>query len=219
MIRINLLPDEYRRAERTSPKVFAATLLGVIMVCSSFGWFGFVYLGELGNLEVEENAVREDLANKKKQASYHDGLVKEKGEFERRTNTIQKIAKSRIQWTEIVDQMIDVVNNDGDIDRHLAWFKSLTIKPGDGKKKGPSVTMPGWVQGGDIKKVADFHTDLDQSPFFAMVKTKSAPSGVVEVTRNRLPPEAMRFDLKWTFMGPKEWDKVVSALRKAKKGE
>ncbi len=34
MIRINLLPEEYRRSERTSPKIFAATLVGVIVVCS-----------------------------------------------------------------------------------------------------------------------------------------------------------------------------------------
>ena len=32
MIRINLLPESYRRAERTSPKVFAAALVGVLEV-------------------------------------------------------------------------------------------------------------------------------------------------------------------------------------------
>ena len=29
MIRINLLPESYRKPERTSPKVFAAALIGV----------------------------------------------------------------------------------------------------------------------------------------------------------------------------------------------
>ena len=57
MIRINLLPEEYRRSERTSPKIFAATLGGVILVCSVFGWFGFVYFGELGKLEAEHAAI------------------------------------------------------------------------------------------------------------------------------------------------------------------
>ncbi len=41
MIRINLLPEEFRRSERTSPRVFAATLMSVIAVCSAAGWFGF----------------------------------------------------------------------------------------------------------------------------------------------------------------------------------
>jgi len=205
MIRINLLPQEYRRNERTSPKVFAATILGVIMVCSAFGWFGFVYLGELGNMEVEEAAVAEDLANKNKQASYHDALEAEKKEYEKRSNTIQSIAKSRVLWTKVLDDLLDVVNNDGDVDRHLAWFKSLNVRSGDGKKKGPTITMPGWVQGKDIKKVADFHEDFENNPFYPNVQAKSAPSGVVDIDSKRIPPESMSFGLTWTFKPPKDW--------------
>ena len=205
MIRINLLPAEYRRSERTSPKIFAATLVGVILVCSTFGWFGFVYLGELSNLEVEEAAVSEDLASKKKQAGYHDALVAEKKEFAKRSDTIQSIAKSRVQWAEILDEVIDVVNNDGDTDRHLGWFKSVQVKAGDGKKKGPTVTLPGWVQGNSLKKVADFHEDLENANFFVDVAEKSVPSGVVETSNKRLPPEALFFNLKFTFKPPSKW--------------
>jgi len=206
MIRINLLPEEYRRAERTSPKVFATMLLGVALVCSSFGWFGVVYIGDLGNAEIEEAAVSESLSGKRQRAGYHDQLVKEKREFEKRSDTIQSIGKSRIFWAEILDQVIDVVNNDGDTDRHLAWFNSINVRSGD-KDRGPTVTMPGWVQGGSqgLKKVADFHEDLEHSPFFINVASKSAPSGVVEVDTQRLPPESTFFNLAWTFIPPKDW--------------
>ena len=214
MIRINLLPEEYRRSERTSPKIFAATLLGVILVCSSFGWFGFVYLGELGNLDVEESAVSEELSSKNKQAAYHDALVKEKGEFERRSDTIQTIGGSRILWTEILDEMIDVVNNEGDTERHLAWFKSVSTRPGDGKKLGPTVTMPGWVQGDSLKKVADFHEDFEHSRFAGDISTKSAPSGVVETDGKRIPPEALFFNLKWSFLPSKKWAKNSNNSKK-----
>ena len=217
MITINLLPEEYRRSERTSPKIFAATLLGVILVCSSFGWFGFVYLGELGNLEVEESAVSEELASKKKQAMYHDALVKEKGEFQKRSDTIQTISRSRIFWTEILDELVDVVNNEGDTERHLAWFKSLSVKSGDGKKQGATVTMPGWVQGDSLKKVADFHEDFEHSGFAANLSAKSAPSGVVETDAKRLPPEALFFNLKWTFRPTTEWVKDPSTAAEPKK--
>jgi Tfp pilus assembly protein PilN len=212
MIRINLLPPEYRRSERTSPKLFAATLLGVILVCSSFGWFGFVYLGRLGNLEVEESAVAEDLASKKKQATYHDALLKEKQEFQKRSDTIQTIGRSRIVWTQILDQLIETVNNDGDTERHLAWFKSIQVKAGDGKK-GPEVTMPGFVQGDSIKKLADFHEDLEHSPFFVDVQSKSAPSGVVQLDQKRIPPEALYFSLKWNFFPATEWAKNKAAKK------
>ena len=53
MIRINLLPESYRRAERTSPKVFAAALVGVILVCSSIGWFGMTYFGDLDRVMIK----------------------------------------------------------------------------------------------------------------------------------------------------------------------
>lgn len=205
MIRINLLPEEYRRSERTSPKIFAATLLGVILVCSSFGWFGFVYLGELGTLEVQEARVSEELSSKKERASYHDALIKEKEEFKKRSDTIQRIGRSRIQWTQILDEVIEVVNNDGDTDRHLAWFKSLSVKAGDGKKQGPVVSMPGWVQGDSLKKVADFHEDFEHSNFAEDLSTKSAPSGVVETNAKRIPPQALFFNLKWSFKPAKDW--------------
>ncbi|MEM7198794.1 MAG: hypothetical protein AAF628_00910 [Planctomycetota bacterium] len=217
MIKINLLPDQYRRAERTSPKLFAATLLGVVLVCSAFGWFGFVYFGELGKLEVEESATSEDLASKKKQATYYTELLKEKKEYEKRSTTIQSISKSRVLWTRIIDELIDVVNNDGDIERHLAWFKGVTVKPGD-KKRGPVLSAPGWVQGDSLKKVADFHEDLEGARFFEDVQAKSPPSGVVETNAKRIPPEALFFNMKWTFKPTKDWIKNQSAGGKGKQG-
>ena len=218
MIRINLLPEEYRRAERTSPKIFAATLLGVILVCSSFGWFGFVYLGELGNLEVKSAAVAEDLANKQKQAGYFDALEKEKKEFEKRSKTITDISSSRVLWTSILDELVDVVNNDGDTERHLAWFKSLAVSPGDGKRTGPKITMPGAVQGDNLKRMADFHEDLEHAGFFANVATKSAPEGKVETTTKKIPKESVSFGLSWVFKPTKDW-KVVDGTVRERKGD
>jgi hypothetical protein len=156
-------------------------------------------------MEVEETAVQEDLANKNKQATYHDALEAEKKEFEKRSSTIQAIAKSRVIWTEVLDQVIDVVNNDGDIERHLAWFTALNVTAGDGKSKGPGVTMPGFVQGNMIKKVADFHEDFENSPFFPNVALKGPPSGVVDVNPKKIPPESMSFGLNWTFKPSKDW--------------
>lgn len=214
MIRINLLPEEYRKSERSSPKVFVATLAGVVAVCAAFGWFGFVYFGELANLEVQYRSVEEEMVSTKKRASYYDALVKEKQEYKKRSETIQNIGRSRLIWTQVLDQLLDVVNNDGDTERHLAWFKSMQVRDGDGRKKGPSVTMPGWVQGSNIQKVADFHEDLENAPFFVDVMEKTPPSGVVDIDEKRTPPEALFFNLKWTFRPHKQWVKNRSAKKK-----
>jgi hypothetical protein len=215
MIRINLLPEEYRRTERTAPKVFAATLLAVILVCSTFGWFGYTYFGELGQLEVVKNSVQEDLASKKQRAAYHDAMLGEKTEYGKRAETITDIGRSRMPWTKVLDQLVDVVNNDGNSERHLAWFRGITVKAGDARK-GPTVTMPGWVQGASIQKVADFHDDLEHAPFFADVESKSAPGAVLTTDDKKVPAEALFFDLKWNFLPPQKWQQNKPAGAPAK---
>lgn len=204
MIRINLLPEVYRRAERTSPKVFAATLLAVILVCSLFGWFGYTYFGELGQLEVQKASVEEELNSKKERAKYHDEMQREKKDYGKRAETIANISRSRMPWTKVLDEVLDIVNNDGNTDRHLAWFRGLTIKSGT-DKKGPTVTMPGWVQGPNIQKVADFHDDFEHAAFMVNVESKTAPGATLTVDDKKIPAEALFFDLKWTYKPPAEW--------------
>ena len=203
MIRINLLPEEYRRADRTSPKVFAAMIAAVVLSCSVFGWFGLIYFGDLRALEKKHEAVTNTLTTETKRAAYYDQLVKEEKEFSKRSDTIQSIASSRLLWTKILEELIDVVNNN--TDRHVAWFTSLDIK--EGSKSGPSVNMPGMVQGSKITSVANFHEDLEKTEFFKDVREVSAPSAARQVAKDRFPQEAYSFNLKWTFKPAKQWRK------------
>lgn len=206
MIRINLLPEEYRRSSRTSPKVFAAILAAVMIVCGMFGWFGYIYFGDLGVLEVARVEAEELLAARKERVNYYDSLVTEKSDYTERAKTITQIADSRVLWTEVLDQMIDTVNNDGDIDRHMAWFRGMTVKDSRSAKQGPTVTMPGFVQGNDIRRLADFHDDLEQTPFYQWVAKKTLPSGDVQVDKKKKPAESLFFQLKWDFKPLSQWE-------------
>jgi hypothetical protein len=116
-----------------------------------------------------------------------------------------------------MDELLDVVNNDGDTERHIAWFKSIAVRPGDEKATGPTVSMPGWVQDDSLKKVADFHEDLEHAPFFVDVKDKSPPGAVKETNAKRIPPQSMFFNLRWTFKPTKDWAKNSQAGKAAKK--
>lgn len=205
MIRINLLPEEYRRSTRTSPKVFAAILLVVIAVCGTFGWFGYVYFGDLGVLEVARSEAEELLTARKKRVAYYTSLVAEKNDYEERAKTIEGIAKSRTLWTEVVDQLIDTVNNEGDVDRHMAWFKSMSIKDGN-TSKGPRVQMPGYVQSDNISRLSNFHDDFEQAPFYRWVASKSLPSGEIQIDAKKKPPESLFFQLQWDFLPAAEWE-------------
>ena len=205
MIRINLLPEEYRRSSRTSPKVFASVLVAVMLVCGTVGWFGYIYFGTLGVVETARAEVEERLAARKERVTYYTSLVAEKSDYEQRSKTIAEIAKSRVLWTEVMDQLIDTVNNDGDIDRHMSWFRSLTVKDGN-KSSGPKVALPGFVQGDEIRRLADFHEDLEQTPFFKWVSKKSLPSGDVQVSKKKKPAESLFFQLQWEFKPTAKWE-------------
>ena len=204
MIRINLLPDEFRRSERTSTKIFAAMLVAVIAVCSAFGWFGLTYFGDLGELEARHRQLDDQLASLKDRCTYCDALEGEKAEYEKRSSTITEIAQSRMLWTDVLDQVYDVVNNDGNTDRHMTWFKSIQVQKGDAAR-GPTVSMPGAVQGNQIKRVTDFYDDMGAGRFFNDVGDSSMPQATREMDPKRNPPEALAFNMKFTFKSPKEW--------------
>jgi len=214
MIRINLLPAEYRRADRTSPKVFAAMIVTVVLTCSVFGWFGLIYFGELRELERRHETVANTLATESKRAAYYDQLVKEEREFSKRSDTIQTIAGSRLLWTKILEEVIDVVNNN--TDRHVAWFTDLDIKEGSSAKAGPQVHMPGMVQGARMTALANFHEDLERSEFWKDVQEVSAPNAAQQINKARYPPEAYAFNLKWSFKQAKLWEKNQLARKRNK---
>ncbi len=206
MIHINLLPHELRRAERTSPKVFAAALGGILLVCCSLGWFATIYFGELGRLEVESKGLSDTLAAKLEFASYHDALAVEREAYEQRAKTIRQIGASRMLWTEFMDQLLDVVNNDGNSQRHLAWFSGIQVADGT-ERAGPTVSLPAQVQGDAIKRVADFYEDIENSAFARDLVSKSAPGGELKMTPKREPVESFAFTLQLGFKPAQEWQR------------
>ncbi len=207
MIRINLLPQEYRRSERTSPKIFAAILFGIVLVCTAFGWFGMVFFGDLAELEAQNEVLTEQLAQKSKQAGYHDTLQGQRVDFVQRVQTIQDIGKSRRLWTRFVDQVLDVVNNNGDTERHLAWFDGMNvIEQGTQKDVGPRVNLDGGaVQGDSMAKVANLHEDFERAPFAIDMSAKSDPQGKINIDKKKTPQESFQFPMQLEFKPPSAW--------------
>ena len=79
MIRIDLLPNEFRRAERTAPAQFFATVGLVALFCSAaagsaWGWFGVV-----GGAKADVEMAQDVLDGKTPQVRYADQLEKDIG--------------------------------------------------------------------------------------------------------------------------------------------
>lgn len=197
MIHINLLPAELRHGKRLSPKLLATGIGGAIAVSSTMGWFGMVYFGQLAEVEQVHARVAAELVEKQKKVSYFDRLESNRKDYSNRVQTIQEIGKSRRLWSKFCDELIDVVNNNGETERHLAWFDSMTVKVDP--RKGTTVTLPGMVQGTEMERVANFHEDLESAPFAKDLASKSNPDAKGDVDKSRIPPEAFRFPLVLTF--------------------
>lgn len=197
MIRINLLPMEFRRGRRVSARLLAVSFGSVLAVCASVGWFGLTYFGTLGEVERTHEAVKQKLEQKGKVAAYYDKLEGNQKDYENRVKTIQTIGRSRRLWSQFLDQFVEVINNDSDIDRHIAWFDGMTVKYD--AKKGTTVAMPGHVQGNDMAKVANLHESIMNAPFWADIQSMSEPQGKTDVSKERTPAESLEFPLTLTF--------------------
>jgi Tfp pilus assembly protein PilN len=196
MIRINLLPADLRRGTRLPAKVLAVAFGAALAVSASIGWFGLVWFGDLGNAEHRLEAAVGKLAERQKKLEYVDQLEANKKDYSARVQTIQDIAKSRRVWTKFLDELIDVVNNNGDVERHLVWFDDIVVR--NDAKKGATVAMKTSVQGPEQSRLANFDDDLAAAPFGKDV-TRSDLSWKLKTDDARVPPQSLFYALQLQF--------------------
>ena len=206
MIRINLLPADLRRGNRLPARVLAAAFGAALIISAAVGWFGLVYFGELASTEERLTRVSAQLDSRAGKVKYHKALEANRKDYALRVQTIQQIGKSRRVWSRFLDDVIDVVNNSGETDRHLAWFDSITVKADP--KKGVTVMLPSNVQGDDKSMMANFHEDLEAAPFAKELSKKSDPPFRQKSDPARIPAAYLTFPMELQF---------VSAAKKAKK--
>ena len=93
MIRINLLPEEYRKPESTPIGRFITIIVGAVLVTGGLVAYGYVHYSKLrGVIEVRE-ATEAEYANKKAQADVSKSLQAEISAYQSRRKAIQEIVK------------------------------------------------------------------------------------------------------------------------------
>jgi hypothetical protein len=194
MIRVNLLPPEYRKVEGTPVARLAATILGVLAVACSAGAWGYVHMAKLEKARDEREQMEFDLKTVTAQAERSQALLREFKEYQRRRETIEKIGAQRVLWSRKLDELADLIHNKGDVKRHLVWLNSIRTQNGRFPTSPVQLVIHGW-SGGESKKLADFNDDIKKSEdFFPDFYSVDPPVGsVVGWDDDNVPNTAWEF--------------------------
>jgi hypothetical protein len=218
MIRINLLPEEYRKKSRTPIKMLVAMGLVVALNAGLMSWWGWTVLGIRAKIESERATLQLEMDGLTPQVTYFHALETESKQYKVREKTLSSITSNRISWTRKLDELIDVANAGGDGSRHLVWLDDLTVtQTADPNNKNfGSVRASGHSGSEKFAQVANFLEDLEISAFVDDFEKPSPPEGTQTLVDETLvPPVAWAFPLSLSLKGPEE--RVKSAGERLKK--
>jgi Tfp pilus assembly protein PilN len=196
MIHVNLLPVELRRGKGLQAKVLVVAMASVVAVTAAVGWFTMKWFGDLQSAEQRLADADTELGELQRRVGYADQLESNKNDYTVRVQTIKDIGNSRRVWSKFLDELIDVVNNNGDTERHTAWFDELVVR--NDPAKGAMVSLTCAVQGDEQDRLANFHDDMANSSFGKQAQL-SDPNWKLEEEEGRMPPTSLRFALSLQF--------------------
>lgn len=205
MIRINLLPDEYRAAKRTSLKLMLLVTAAVAINGVLLAWYGWLAFGVAAEIDSERAVLQTEIDGLKPQVDYHKALETETKAYAGRETTLAGITKSRISWTRKLDELVTVVNNGSGGKRHFVWLDDCSVSQNvDGRAKTAGTFKSSGHSGSDdFGQIANFLDDVEHSPFITDFMPPSPPEGAQTVTDKELiPPVVWNFPLALTLKSP-----------------
>jgi Tfp pilus assembly protein PilN len=210
MIRINLLPAEYRRQKRSSLALLLVVTGAVAVNGLLAAWYGWLAFGVSAEVDSEQAVLQTELDGLKPQIDYHKSLDAEQKRFAGRETTLAGITKSRISWTRKLDELANVVNGGGDGKRHFVWFDDLAVTQSTDPraKTAGSFKAAGHSGSENFAQVANFLDDVERSPFVEDFLPPAPPEGSQsQVDEELIPPVVWAFPLSLTLKGAPEAEK------------
>lgn len=207
MIRINLLPEEFRKKARTPVKLVLALVAVVTVNAGMATWWAWQRIGVQSEIESEAASLQTEMDGLTPQVNYHQSLESESKQYKSREETLASITTSRISWTKKIDELIDVVNRGQNGQRHLVWLDDLQVTQStDPKAKVPGTVRANGHSGSDkFAQVANFLEDLEKSTFIADFQPPAPPEGSqTNVDEALMPPVAWSFPLSLTLKSTDE---------------
>lgn len=186
MIKINLLPPEKRKAERTPVSRFAFILVDVVAAMLILAYLATVVL-KIWDTEQQIQDAQARLASLQKDVEQYERLEKEHAQLQAKVREIDGITRRDVEWWEAINAVWDVIHQNPKV-----WIDDLKIlddraaatdiKKMDGQTNLQplyGVAMRCHVGGNEVSEMTRFRTDLKNNPVL-----------------NRLLP-LLNFDVDW----------------------
>jgi hypothetical protein len=223
MIRINLLPEEFRKKARTPVKLVLALAAAATVNAGLVTWWAFQAFGVQAEIESEAASLQTEMDGLTPQVTYYTSLDSEAKAYKTRENTLSSITSSRISWTKKLDELIDIVNRGGNGQRHMVWFDDLQVAQATDARAKSAGTFKANGHSGSEKfaQVANFLEDVETSTFITDFLPPSPPEGSQSQQDDSLVPSvAWSFPLALTLKTPEDrlGKKPVDKTKPAKPG-
>ncbi|MEE9392417.1 MAG: hypothetical protein V3W41_07920 [Planctomycetota bacterium] len=233
MMKINLLPSEYRKAERTPFIILLPILAGLICVLSAGAVAGYVKFSWRAEVEAERVQLQGQMRQKQPRLNYNASLLKEEAEYKKQAETISKIASSRILMTKKLDELCNLIA-EGDAGQHggyMVWVEQLKTKPAKRKrgrkKKGPQpageLSFSGYVLANNapLQDFNRFHRAIKDSEMYReqFMGINDPKGSVTEFTDDKVPTKGWSFALSADMTDPAEIMKTRAKKRLEAKKE
>lgn len=215
MILINLLPQEYRRKNRTPVRFTVGVCVAVAVNCSLLAWWAWLGFGVRAEVDSELAVHTDTMDSISPQIAYHRSLERENALYLSRETTLQGITSNRMSWAQKIDQLIDVVNRGGDGEKYLVWFNDLSVEQSADPRRNSfgSIRSGGHSGNPNFAHVANFLEDLEASPFAVDFQPPAPPEGSQSsVDKDLMPAEVWSFPLDLALMAPDERRAAREAL-------
>ena len=206
MIRVNLLPQEYRKAEATPLKQFFSVIgAAVIVTIAAVGW-AWVHFGMLDGAITDRDAKKAEVDNQQAALKQVSDLEAWVGEYKGRYEKIDQVAQNRLVLSRKLDELWEVVVNPVQTNRYEVWLQNLSFSLAPTAKTGGAVQFAGTSAGQRWHRASDFHEDLMKSDFYKDFAELTYPHGQkVELAgKNREPKEGWTFNITTSLKPLKE---------------
>jgi len=222
MIRINLLPDEYRRRNRTSFKLVLAVAAMATFNATLLAWLSWLHFGVAGEVRSESSVLQTELDGLTPQVNHNKALDAERKRHSARESVLAEITKSRISWTRKVDELVTVIHSGGELERqrHHVWLDDLIVQqtPDPRSKSAGSVRASGHNGSDRFDQIANFLDDLEHSPFIEDFLPPAPPEGSQTlVDKELVPPVVWAFPLSLSLKTPEERIQRAAAAKEVKR--